>query len=332
MKSMTLAVLLLAAGLLIACDDDEEPGSIEGQVALEVEVIDEDGQSTGAFESRPVENAAVALLASGEAVRQTSSDGEGHFELSNIAPDSYELEISGAGGATNTSISVQVRDGAQEELNSPVTLGPDPQGFLVYPTPATSRMVLSFTMAEASAAEVLALDGGGPVRTLFNGPLSEGVHEFMWDFTDDVGNALNGRAFWLVVDRDGEESIAAVLHDPPGALPTECKDLIDQHWSEEAWEGALVAGELEEFFGYGVGSTSDDVQLYVSRDEDPEGWYENTLRWDVFSWGWREYWDDEWPWPSETELYVPGLSTPFDPDNIFLTPLRQEALDCQADQ
>ena len=61
-----------------------------------------------------------------------------------------------------------------------------------------------------------------------------------------------------------------------------------------------------------------DVPLYVSREEDEREWFENLGKWDVFAWGWREYWEDG---------YSPG-----DPENPnYMTPLRQQYLDLRGE-
>jgi hypothetical protein len=142
-----------------------------------------------------------------------------------------------------------------------------------------------------------------------------------------LGQTLTGHYVWggAQILTDAAMIAGAVQKDQEGDdKTTEYKAFADEHYSEPAWERALANGELEEFFGYGEGSTPDDVPLYVTKEEDEREWYENIGKWDEFAWGWREYWDDEWPWPSPTELYRPGDSTPYDPDNIFMTPLRDE--------
>jgi hypothetical protein len=104
-------------------------------------------------------------------------------------------------------------------------------------------------------------------------------------------------------------------HDQGNDIEAEYKAFADEHYSEEEGTLALARGDLEDYFGgaYPPGTTPDDVALYVTKEEDEREWYENIGKWDVFAWGWREYWQDS---------YDP--SNPYDPSNIFMTPLREQ--------
>lgn len=137
-------------------------------------------------------------------------------------------------------------------------------------------------------------------------------------------------------------------------LEAEYKDFADLHWNEEEWSNA-VGGDpdsgIDENFDLwrervgAVDATSiDDLALYVSREEDEREWYENAGKWDVFAWGWREFWDAEWNRSIEYNAivtrngvyaptpYVPplgeGESDPrdrwFDRSDALRTPLRDE--------
>jgi|GEM_PF-5674768 len=92
-----------------------------------------------------------------------------------------------------------------------------------------------------------------------------------------------------------------------------------EHWSEDEWEIALANGDLEPFFEeFGVGTSKDDVPLYVPREVDEREWFENAGKWDQFAWGWREYWEDGYqPEPGFPEDW-------FFADNPTMTPLRNE--------
>lgn len=141
-----------------------------------------------------------------------------------------------------------------------------------------------------------------------------------------MGQAMTGHFVWggAQIFADAAMILGAVDRDQEGKdKETQYKEFADQHYSEDAWTRALANGDLEPFFGHGVGSKPENVPLYVPKEEDEREWYENIGKWDQFAWGWREYWDDDWPWP-ENDLYRPGDSPPFDPNDIFETPLRAE--------
>lgn len=95
-----------------------------------------------------------------------------------------------------------------------------------------------------------------------------------------------------------------------------------QHWSQDEWEVALAAGDLEPFFPeYGFGTLKEDVPLYVPRSVDEREWFENAGKWDEFAWGWREYWE---------EGYTPQPGFPdtwYFSDNPTMTPLRKEYIE-----
>jgi hypothetical protein len=127
--------------------------------------------------------------------------------------------------------------------------------------------------------------------------------------------------------------------DPVQAVPDtnilsdECRQFVDDHWSEEQWTLALARGDLEPFFPeYGPGTTPADVPLYFSFDGDPTRWYRNALTWDVFAWGWREFWDDAWNKEVHPILVGEAFYDPqpglrefwFFDDNALATPLREE--------
>lgn len=110
-----------------------------------------------------------------------------------------------------------------------------------------------------------------------------------------------------------------------------------RHWDEEQWARALSEGRLNPFYpDLGAGTVREDVALYVSRELDEREWFENLGKWDVFAWGWREFWDEEWngtnhPQFLGPELYNPSPSDPstwfFPGDRPTMTPLRDEYLD-----
>jgi len=113
-----------------------------------------------------------------------------------------------------------------------------------------------------------------------------------------------------------------------------------QHWSEDEWAAALAAGTIDPFFpdeDYGVGSTPDDVPLYVSRADDEREWFENAGKWNQFAWGWREFWDDEWNALYHADFIGPDFYNPqagagnsdtwFYADNPTMTPLRREYIE-----
>ena len=102
-------------------------------------------------------------------------------------------------------------------------------------------------------------------------------------------------------------------HDEGEQWETDFEAFALEQWSEEEWERALQQGDLEDYFNLPAGTSKDDIALYVTREEDEREWFENLGKWDVFSWGWREYWEDD---------FDPG-----DPNNPnYVTPLRSEYL------
>lgn len=136
-----------------------------------------------------------------------------------------------------------------------------------------------------------------------------------------LGESLTGhRRGWFMIAADaGLWYGVKDKNDLGNEKEEEFEAFADEHWKEDRWINALADGDLQEYFPDLVaGSTVDDVALYVSREEDEREWYENLGKWDVFSWGWREYWEDG---------YDPG-----DPDDPqFITPLRQQYLDLRGE-
>ena len=86
-------------------------------------------------QNRPVEAALVALKSmSTEAVRKTSADGNGFFELAGLAPDDYELEVRAPGLAPLTRrLSLEVAQ--QMRLDLTLSLGQQQQAIQVVGAP-----------------------------------------------------------------------------------------------------------------------------------------------------------------------------------------------------
>jgi hypothetical protein len=114
-----------------------------------------------------------------------------------------------------------------------------------------------------------------------------------------------------------------------------------EHWSEERWK-ASVGGDpdsgIDENFrlwAEDVGATDAetflDIPLWVSREDDEREWFENLGKWDVFAWGWREFWDPAWNEENNFDVTRGGAYRPqpddpgtwFESDDPFATPLRR---------
>lgn len=106
----------------------------------------------------------------------------------------------------------------------------------------------------------------------------------------------------------------------------------DLHWSEDRWSDAITDGPggiytFDQYFP--EYSTKEDVPLYVTREADEREYYENAGKWDVFAWGWREYWD-----PSanpDNELYEPCGGNPPCADPDFEPPTRERYLELRGE-
>ncbi len=146
-----------------------------------------------------------------------------------------------------------------------------------------------------------------------------------------LGESLTGhRRGWFMIAADAGLWYGVVDRNNEGNdIKDQYEAFAEQHWSETEWANALAAGRTEEFFGFGPGTVPDEVPLYVSRAEDEREWFENLGKWDVFAWGWREYWDDTWNTAQGYPFlqYQPGAETPFYADNVFMTPLRSQYVD-----
>jgi len=172
-----------------------------------------------------------------------------------------------------------------------------------------------------------------------------------------LGETLTGR--WLrgsaLIAADAVVwSVRIDKNDEGDELEQDYKDFADLHWSEEEWSKAIGGDPdsgIDENFdlwrervGAEDATSIDDIALYVSREEDLREWYENAGKWDVFSWGWREFWDAEWNRNIEYNavitrngVYAPNPYMPpldegdpdprdrwFDRSDALRTPLRDE--------
>jgi len=124
-------------------------------------------------------------------------------------------------------------------------------------------------------------------------------------------------------------------------LEEEYRAFALEHWSEEQWKasvgGTPDSGIDENFrlWAEDVGATDAetflDIPLWVSREDDEREWFENLGKWDVFAWGWREFWDPAWNEENNFEVTRGGAYRPqpddpgtwFESDDPFATPLRR---------
>jgi hypothetical protein len=105
----------------------------------------------------------------------------------------------------------------------------------------------------------------------------------------------------------------------------EFEAFADQHWSQDHWELFLQDGSVHDYFpDVPVGASPENVPLYVSKEQDAREWYENLGKWDVFAWGWEEYWQDDWN--PENNSLGGTLGHP-----VFNTPLRQQYVDMRGE-
>lgn len=136
-----------------------------------------------------------------------------------------------------------------------------------------------------------------------------------------LGEAITGHWWgYGMIAADGGLLFAALDKRQEGEdLEDEYKAFADEHYSEDEWRLALSQGDLEPYFPrLTAGSSAEDVDLYVTKEEDEREWYENIGKWDQFAWGWREYWEED---------FDPG--DPANPD--FITPLRQKYVDLRGE-
>lgn len=136
-------------------------------------------------------------------------------------------------------------------------------------------------------------------------------------------------------------------NDEGEALEAEYRAFALEHWDEGQWKRAIGGdpdSDIDENFDRWAASvgaedaeTFRDVALWVSREEDEREWFENLGKWDVFAWGWREFWDPEWNEANNFEVTRGGAYRPipntetednrdtwFDSSDPYRTPLRTE--------
>jgi hypothetical protein len=75
------------------------------------------------------------------------------------------------------------------------------------PNPFNPRTVLRFSLAGTGQAELAIYDvSGRKVRTLVEGWMDAGLHEVVWDGTDDLGHTVPAGVFWSQLTSDGFRS------------------------------------------------------------------------------------------------------------------------------
>jgi hypothetical protein len=75
------------------------------------------------------------------------------------------------------------------------------------PNPFNPRTVLRFSLAQTGQAELSIYDVNGRlVKTLVSGQTEAGLHEVVWDGTDEAGNAVASGVFWSQLSTDGFKS------------------------------------------------------------------------------------------------------------------------------
>jgi iron complex outermembrane receptor protein len=86
-------------------------------------VLDQDG--------KVVPNAAVAVKGAANLTKNTTTNNEGHFEVTDLLPGSYSVEISAPGFAAATRTEVQVAAGASQEVSITLSLAAQSQSVTV---------------------------------------------------------------------------------------------------------------------------------------------------------------------------------------------------------
>jgi hypothetical protein len=72
------------------------------------------------------------------------------------------------------------------------------------PNPFNPRTVLRFSLAQTGNAELSIYDVNGRlVKTLVDGRIEAGLHEAIWDGTDEAGHAVASGVFWSQLSTDG---------------------------------------------------------------------------------------------------------------------------------
>ena len=338
---------LLAIGALVGCsaDDDATSGSIGGQVVLTADVVVQFGELTGALETTPVMGAVVEYWQGGNLEGAAETRGDGGFRIPVSASGNGELRVVVAAGVDSLIQDVSAVLGEHLELESPLEFYQPHQWFppgqpatfkiTAAPVPTSSVVELLFATPIAADTRLIVFRGNEVIQILADEVTAPGFHRYLWDGRTSGGHDLGSGAYWVVVEvADQRASTPVIRVESPFDLSFECRQFIEEHWSEEQFVLALATGALEGFFPeYGPGSTPEDVPLYVRKDADPDGWYTNILTWDVFAFGWREYWDDAWNAANHpdflgSEFYEPQTGMPdtwFFAQDPLGTPLREQA-------
>jgi len=72
------------------------------------------------------------------------------------------------------------------------------------PNPFNPRTLMQFNLSSSGPAVLAIFDvGGRVVRTVHDGVLDAGAHEFVWDGTDDRGHTVAAGVYWSQLDTDG---------------------------------------------------------------------------------------------------------------------------------
>ena len=197
------------------------------------------------------------------------------------------------------------------------------------PAPGRALAALSTALAQEDAAEVGASAPAAPRRWW---PLLASAA------LPGLGESLTGhRRGWFMIAADVGIWYGVIDRSNEGDdWETRYEAFALEHWSEDAWTRAVATSANFREYYPDEGFVPEDVALYVSREDDEREWFENLGKWDVFAWGWREFWDDAWNEERHedflgAELYQPDpddRSTWFFPnDKATMTPLRDEYLE-----
>ncbi|MEZ4652738.1 MAG: FlgD immunoglobulin-like domain containing protein [Candidatus Eisenbacteria bacterium] len=75
------------------------------------------------------------------------------------------------------------------------------------PNPFNPRTLVRFSLARAGRTALTIFDASGRrVRTLVDAPMEAGLHEVVWDGTDDAGHPVASGVFWSQLQTDGFSS------------------------------------------------------------------------------------------------------------------------------
>jgi protocatechuate 3,4-dioxygenase beta subunit len=159
---------------------------------------------------KPVAGAVVYLLnTEGQAMASVTTNAEGAYEIAGMSAGNYVIQASKLGYATTfngiapsleSADPLFVGNGTLEmnfSLKGSSGIQPNPTTpsrvslYANYPNPFNPVTSIRFALPAAAAVRLTVFDlNGRELKTLWNGPASEGFHQVTWNATDASGNAV----------------------------------------------------------------------------------------------------------------------------------------------